>query len=119
MGLYLRFRCPGVWENKTEVWDAYNSQFKKIEDLSLIRRERIPDGVYHLVSDILVKHIDGNYLLMQRDAKKHFGGLWEASAGGSAIKGEDARSCAIMIIRWRNQSVIRLISLPNNKFCSE
>ena len=82
-----------------EVWDAYNKEFEKIEGVSLIRGEAIPDGFYHLVSDVIVKHKDGDYLLMQRDARKHFGGLWEATAGGSALKGEDALTCAIRELR--------------------
>lgn len=52
-----------------EVWDAYNRQFERIEGVSLVRGETIPDGVYHLVSDVIVRHIDGEYLLMQRDSR--------------------------------------------------
>ena len=52
-----------------EVWDAYNKEFEKIEGMTLIRGEAIPDGVYHLVSDVIVKHADGYYLLMQRDSR--------------------------------------------------
>lgn len=50
--------------------------------------------MYHLVSDVIVKHSDGTYLLMQRDMNKIFGGMWEATAGGSALKGESALDCA-------------------------
>ena len=82
-----------------EGWDAYNRQFERIEGVSLVRGETIPDGVYHLVSDVIVRHIDGEYLLMQRDSRKHFGGMWEATAGGSAMQGEDAVSCAIRELR--------------------
>ena len=49
-----------------EKWDAYDKYFNKIADGSLIRGEVIPDGVYHLVGEIIVKHTDGTYLLMQR-----------------------------------------------------
>ena len=82
-----------------EVWDAYNKEFEKIEGMTLIRGEAIPDGFYHLVSDIIVKHTDGTYLLMQRDSRKHFGGLWEATAGGSALKGETPLACAVRELR--------------------
>jgi hypothetical protein len=44
-----------------EVGDAYNKEFEKIEGMTLIRGEAIPDGFYHLVSDIIVKHVDGTY----------------------------------------------------------
>lgn len=78
-----------------ELWDAYNKSFEKIEGVTLVRGENIPDGVYHLVSDVIVRHIDGTYLLMQRDSRKHFGSMWEATAGGSALQGENAQTCAI------------------------
>lgn len=80
-----------------EKWDAYDSNFKKIDGKILIRGEEknIPDGVYHLVCDILVKHTDGSYLLMKRDYRKHYGGMWEATAGGSALIGETPLQCAV------------------------
>ncbi|WP_278306925.1 NUDIX hydrolase [Butyrivibrio fibrisolvens] len=62
--------------------------------MTLIRGEEIPDGVFHLVSEIIVKHTDGTYLLMQRDSRKHLGGMWEATAGGSALQGEDTLTSA-------------------------
>ena len=82
-----------------EVWDAYNKEFEKIEGMTLIRGETIPDGVYHLVSDVIVRHADGTYLLMQRDSRKHFGGMWEATAGGSALTREGPLACAIRELR--------------------
>lgn len=77
-----------------ELWDAYDRNLNKIDNLILIRGEKIPDGVFHLVCDIIVRHTDGEYLLMQRDERKHFGGMWEATAGGSALKGETPLECA-------------------------
>lgn len=77
-----------------ELWDAYDQTWNKIEGLTLVRDEAIPEGVYHLVCDIAVKHRDGSYLLMQRDFRKAYGGMWELTAGGSALQGEDAFSCA-------------------------
>ena len=78
-----------------ELWDAYDNEFNKISGITLVRGNTILDGYYHLVCEIIVKHIDGTYLLMQRDLKKHKGGLWELSAGGSALKGENPMMCAI------------------------
>lgn len=77
-----------------ELWDAYNEHFEKIENKTLVRGEKIPEGLFHLVCDIIVRHIDGTYLLMQRDYRKHYGGMWEATAGGSALKGETPLECA-------------------------
>ena len=70
-----------------EIWDAYDKQFNKIENVILERGKAVPDGMYHLVCEIIVKHNDGTYLLMQRDFNKHLGGMWELTAGGSALKG--------------------------------
>lgn len=78
-----------------ELWDAYDAEFRKIEGVTLVRGEPVPAGLFHLATDILVKHTDGNYLLMQRDWRKNFGGTWEATAGGSALKGESALECAL------------------------
>lgn len=57
-------------------------------NIILVRGEPIPDGAYHLVCEIIVKHTDNTYLLMRRDRKKHRGGMWELTAGGAAVKGE-------------------------------
>ena len=77
-----------------ELWDAYDKAIHKIEGMTLIRGEAIPDGCFHLVCDIIVRHTDGSYLLMRRDPRKHFGGMWEATAGGSALQGETPLECA-------------------------
>jgi 8-oxo-dGTP pyrophosphatase MutT (NUDIX family) len=76
-----------------EIWDGYyrdgtNANFE------IVRGKPIPDGIYHIVCDVLVRHIDGDYLLMQRDySKPDYGGYYETTAGGSALKGEDKLAC--------------------------
>lgn len=77
-----------------ELWDAYDQDFNKIDGITLLRGEEIPKGMFHLVSEVVVKHTDGSYLLMQRDPRKPFGGLWEATAGGSAFQNETPVACA-------------------------
>ncbi len=77
-----------------EIWDAYLSDGTKA-GIDLIRGEPIPKGLHHLVCEIIVRHTDGDYLLVQRDPRKpNFGGMLEATAGGSALKGEDPITCA-------------------------
>ena len=78
-----------------EKWDAYDSKLNKIEGVTLIRGEQVPEGYFHLCSEIIVRHTDGSYLIMQRDKKRHLGGMWEATAGGSALQGEDPLTCAM------------------------
>lgn len=82
-----------------ELWDAYDAQFNKIEGRTLVRGEPVPEGLCHLVCDVLVKHTDGTYLLMQRDPRKVYGGMWEATAGGSALAGEAPLECAMRELR--------------------
>lgn len=82
-----------------EFWDAYDRTFSRIKDITLVRGEPFPEGVYHLVCDIIVKHTDGSYLLMKRDIRKHHGGMWELTAGGSALQGEEPLDCAVRELR--------------------
>ena len=89
-----------------EIWDAYNSQLEKIENIKLVRGNKIPDGMFHLVCDVIVKHIDGTYLLMQRDLRKSYGGMWEATAGGSALQKESPLECAIRELKEETGIVV-------------
>ena len=82
-----------------ELWDAYDKDFNRIPGITLIRGERIPEGMRHLVCDVIVRHADGSYLLMQRDRRKNYGGMWEATAGGSALAGELPIECAVRELR--------------------
>ena len=77
-----------------EIWDAYDERLNRLEGVELIRGEDVPDGMFHLCSEIIVRHKDGTYLIMQRDERKHLGGMWEATAGRSALKGENPMTCA-------------------------
>jgi len=71
-----------------ELWDAYDED-ENLMGRDLLRDEPVPKGLYHLVVTILVRHVDGEYLLMQRDfSKKSYPGYLEATAGGSVLKGE-------------------------------
>ena len=79
-----------------ELWDAYDKDFNKINGVTLIRPGPIPNGLFHLFCDIIVKHVDGSYLMMQRDTNKYFfPGMWEVTAGGSALQNETPFECAI------------------------
>lgn len=77
-----------------EIWDGYRRDGTPA-GRTLVRGEPIPEGLYHLVCEVLVRHVDGDYLLMQRDWRKAaYAGYCEATAGGSALKGEDGPACA-------------------------
>ena len=71
-----------------EIWDAYKKDGNKA-GIDLYRGSPIPDGLYHIVCEVFVKHIDGSILVMQRDwNKEEHAGLFEASVSGSILKGE-------------------------------
>ena len=77
-----------------ELWDAYY-EYGTPAGRDLIRGETVPEGLYHLVSEVLIQHADGDFLLMQRAfTKPNAPGLYEATAGGSALKGETAEEAA-------------------------
>lgn len=77
-----------------ELWDAYDEK-EKLLGYDLIRGDALAEGVYHLVSTILIRHRSGDFLLMKRDlGKKKYPGRWESSAGGSVLKGESPLEAA-------------------------
>ena len=81
-----------------EIWDLYDAEGNRTGE-TFVRGfgnfTKIPEGRYHLVVDLLVLHEDGTYLLTKRsDIKDIYPGYWEASAGGSAIKGEEPLEAA-------------------------
>ena len=77
-----------------ELWDAYDRHGNKLPGVTLRRGEPVPEGMYHLVSEVLVRHTDGSFLLMRRDPGKHRGGLWEAAALPSGERTRRPAPCA-------------------------
>ena len=77
-----------------EIWDGYCRDGSPA-GVELVRGEPVPEGLYHLVCEIIVEYRDGSILAMQRDPHKpNHPGAWETTAGGSALKGEDPLTCA-------------------------
>ena len=76
-----------------EIWDLYDKAGEKTGETwerTSGSFRYIPEGKYHMVVDILIKHVDGTYLLTKRHPEKDvYPGFWEASAGGSAKTGEE------------------------------
>ena len=71
-----------------ELWDAYLPDGRKA-GRTIMRGEPVPAGLYHIVADVLVKHTDGDYLVMQRDFRKEgYPGKFEAGASGAILQGE-------------------------------
>jgi len=80
-----------------ELWDVYDVEGNLLEG-TLIRDERIPRGQYHLVVEVLTLTPDGRMLITQRAPGKTFPLQWEVT-GGSALKGEDAKTGAVRELR--------------------
>ena len=82
-----------------EIWDGYKSD-GTLAGVDLVRGEPIPDGIYFMTVEILVRHTDGDYLLMRRHPDKPaFPGYLEATAGGAAQKGEAPIEAALRELR--------------------
>lgn len=79
--------------NAMEIWDGYFRD-GTLAGMDLRRGQKLPEGIYHLVCEVLVRHTDGDYLLMKRSfSKPNHGGMYEATAGGAALKGENHFTC--------------------------
>ena len=79
-----------------EIWDLYDEKGCKTgETWERCRAREIPEGRYHIVCDVLIRHRDGDFLLMTRDPDKDlYPGCLEASAGGSVLAGETPEEAA-------------------------
>ena len=76
-----------------ELWDAYTRNGAKTGGV-LVRDQKMWPGIYHLVCEVLVRHVDGSYLCMIRSRQKPNYPLYpECTAGGSAMLGEDPLTC--------------------------
>lgn len=69
-----------------ELWDAYDREGNLL-GFDLVRGEPMPEGVYHLVAEVLAVTHDGQVLVTKRHPDKAWGGCWEYT-GGSVVKGE-------------------------------
>ena len=87
-----------VQNENREIWDLFDRGGNRTGE-TFVRGfgnfRNIPEGRYHLVVDLLVIHTDGTFLLTKRsETKDVYPGYWEASAGGSAVSGEEPLQAA-------------------------
>ena len=80
-----------------ELWDAYDKEGTPL-GFDLVRGEPVPEGVYHLVVEVLAVTNDGRVLLTKRHPDKAWGGCW-AYTGGSAVKGDTPVEGALRELR--------------------
>lgn len=75
-----------------EEWDLYDEN-RVLQPISMKRGESVPEGLYHLVTEVWV--ISGDKILLtRRHPNKHYGGCYECT-GGSVIKGENSLQGAV------------------------
>lgn len=78
-----------------EIWNAYHADGRLAQG-RLVRGEAIPFGVYHLVVECIIRHKDGSTLFMKRaSTKASYPNYYEATAGGSALVGENAKEALV------------------------
>lgn len=99
-----------------EIWDAYRIDGSEA-GCDLVRGKPIPVGLYHLVCEVLVIHIDGSYLLMQRDFNKEgYPGMFEATCGGSALKGETPYCAALRELKEETGIIVNQLTQINKTY---
>lgn len=80
-----------------ELWDVYDAAGNKTGRVTR-RCEALADGEYHLAVHVWIRGADGRWLITKRDARKSYGGRWEAP-GGSALSGDDSLAAALREVR--------------------
>ena len=77
-----------------ELWDVYDRHGHKTGQ-TIQRGDPIPEGSFHLVSCVVVRHTDGDFLILRRSAyKENYPNILEIGVGGCALQGEDGKTCA-------------------------
>jgi 8-oxo-dGTP pyrophosphatase MutT (NUDIX family) len=76
-----------------ELWDAYDAEGNPL-GFTLVRDRPIPDGVFHVVVEVITLTPAGLLLITLRHPDKPYGLKWETT-GGSALAGEETRTAAV------------------------
>ena len=83
-------------EETMELWDVYDIDRQKTGKLAQrVNGKSMPEGEYHLVVHICLFNAKGQLLIQQRQLDKiGYPGLWDVTAAGSALAGENSSSAA-------------------------
>lgn len=79
-----------------ELWDVYDIDRQKTGRLAKrVKGKTLPQGDYHLVVHICLFNTKGQLLIQQRQLDKDgYPGLWDVTAAGSALTGENSAAAA-------------------------
>lgn len=89
--------APGRQQKRTmELWDVYDIDRQKTGRLAeRTKGSFLPQGDYHLVVHICLFNTNGELLIQQRQLDKDgYPGLWDVTAAGSALAGENSTAAA-------------------------
>ena len=78
----------------TEMWDVYTRDRVRTGKLHA-RKDKMPEGEYHLVVSVCIFNSKNQMLLQHRQTyKKGWPNMWDISAAGSALAGENSQEAA-------------------------
>ncbi len=91
-----------------ELWDVYDADRRRTGRV-IQRGKRFGNERYHLIVHVCVFNRRGEMLIQRRSMdKSYLPGLWDVSAGGSAVAGEDSFQAAERELREEMGLVISL-----------
>ena len=77
-----------------ELWDLYDDK-RRFTGKTMQRGEPFPADAYHLTVHVCIFNSKGEMLIQRRtDTKSVWPSLWDISAAGSAVSGEDGQAAA-------------------------
>lgn len=77
-----------------ELWDLYDEK-RQLTGATMKRGDPFPDDAYRLTVHICIFNSHGEMLIQRRsDTKNVWPSLWDISAAGCALSGEDAQTAA-------------------------
>ncbi len=85
-------QMPG--ENTEELWDLYTVDREKTGETHR-RADELPQGKYHLAVHVCIFNSKNQLLIQQRQPfKKDWPNMWDISAAGSAVTGDNSAAAA-------------------------
>ena len=82
-----------------ELWNIYDKH-RHLTDRIHERGQEMKAGDYHLVVHVWIVNDDGQYLVQRRQPWKiGFPNMWDCSAAGSAIMGDDSEQAAVREVK--------------------
>ncbi|NKE07079.1 bifunctional NUDIX hydrolase family protein/GNAT family N-acetyltransferase [Mesobacillus selenatarsenatis] len=82
-----------------ELWNIYD-QYRHRTDRVHERGQEMKAGDYHLVVHVWIVNDDGQFLIQRRQPWKiGFPNMWDCSAAGSAVMGDDSEQAAIREVK--------------------